>query len=1146
MGDRKQNIVFSANVKEFNSNINQAKNSIKTLNSELKLTQTQLKGNSTNVEALSRKIELLNEKYEEQKIVVENTKKKYEEAVKVYGENSKEAANLYNEYTKQEAVLLDLEQQIKETTKTYNEQINVVKKVGKALEDAGEKIKNAGDKITAVGNSLTKFGAVVGAGLVGITKSAIDFESAFTGVTKTVDGTAEQLQELRTGILQMSTEMPASANEIASVAEAAGQLGIKTEDVLSFSKVMMDLGNSTNLSADEAASALAKFANITGMSADNYSRLGSVVVDLGNNFATTESDIVAMATRLASTGELTGLTEAQIMGLATAMSSVGIEAEAGGSAMSKLLQKMSVAVETGKAGKLTLSSLAKTAGMSAKDFKKAFQEDSAGALAKFIERLNNGERNGKSAIAILQELGLTDVRLMNTILSLSNANGLMGEAVETANKAWSTNTALLTEANKRYNTTESKLEKMKNKFKSLAISLGDQVIPLLSDLLDNAEPLISGLSKAIEKFNKLDDVTKTNIVKFAALAVAIGPVVSGIGKVVSLAGSGISAIGKITSAVGSLSGALATGSTGLASMGSGILALASPTGLAVAGVVALTAAIAAYCVAQEKDLILLANRRKAIEQDVEAREQLIQKQKEQMTADLSEIGYTESLYNELKQITDENGKVKDGYEARAKFIVSELSDALGIEISLTDGVIEKYDELKNSIESVVLKKKAEIIMQAKEEAYTEAIKNRSQAYEELAELQQKAGEAHSKMWASSGRESMKAKMELEQLNGAIASQVELVNGYAEDIANYEYDLQLMQQGTTESIEELVNRNILAYGSETNSREENLKKQMEIVAMEIQTNKNKFDEMIMAGQTANAQIYQNQIDAEQNQLTALAESLVGMTNTVSELTPAQVEMWKLLADTSFMTYSDAINQMNPETAKEIQEITGTIAVNKTVETEAGKLGDRTQSLWWEEVSKMTPDTVATIAEVRGAIDTDTSVQNASGDMGIRTKDNFVKKADGENTGKQYDEGVKVGIENNQGPVFSAISSFAHRMLSMIASIFDSHSPSRETAKLGKYFVQGFGVGIDDEENQAIARVSEFGTNIVSAFNGALSNSIQDNALTNMLSDTELLNDGIVNNLSPKSLTVQFFPQQMTEVEMQRAEKYIREKWGAEVV
>ena len=127
-----------------------------------------------------------------------------------------------------------------------------------------------------------------------------------------------------------------------AVASAAGQLGIATPDIMSFTEVMVKLGDTTNLNAEEAASSLAKFANVTQMSAKDYDRLGSVIVDLGNNFATTESDIVSMATRLAATGELAGLSESQIMALATAMSSVGIEAEAGGTAMSKLLKNTSI------------------------------------------------------------------------------------------------------------------------------------------------------------------------------------------------------------------------------------------------------------------------------------------------------------------------------------------------------------------------------------------------------------------------------------------------------------------------------------------------------------------------------------------------------------------------------------------------------------------------------------------------------------------------------------------------------------------------------------------------------------------------------------------------------------------------------------
>ena len=115
---------------------------------------------------------------------------------------------------------------------------------------------------------------------------------------------------------------------------------------------MIDLGNSTNLSSEDAASQLAKFANITEMSQKDFDKLGSSIVDLGNNFATTEADIVDMAMRLAGAGHQVGMSEGQILGLATALSSVGIEAEMGGSAMSKAMVKMQNAVELG-GGKLT-------------------------------------------------------------------------------------------------------------------------------------------------------------------------------------------------------------------------------------------------------------------------------------------------------------------------------------------------------------------------------------------------------------------------------------------------------------------------------------------------------------------------------------------------------------------------------------------------------------------------------------------------------------------------------------------------------------------------------------------------------------------------------------------------------------------------
>ncbi len=1099
MGSKKQNIIFSANTDEFNKNIDQAKNSIKTLNSELKLNQSQLKGNSNNIETLRGRLELLNNKYEEQTKVVENTRKKYEEAVKVYGENSTEAQNLNRKLLEEQTTQQNLANQIKLTNTSIEAQANSFKILGDKLQNAGDKITNVGDKISSVGNALSKMSAVATVGIVAVSKSAIDFESAWTGVTKTVDGTTEQLEELRSGILKLSTEIPSSATSIASVGEAAGQLGIQTENILSFSKAMIDLGNSTNLTADEAASQLAKFANITEMSQKDFDKLGSAIVDLGNNYATTEADIVSMAMRLAGAGHQVNLTEGEILGLSTALSSVGIEAEMGGSAISKAMIKMQNAVELGgeklsvvlkKTGMslrdlelmasndskgfkelaqgigmtstevkqlitagANLEDFAKVSGMSAEQFKKAWKDDAAGALSAFIQGLGNAENKGESAIGMLTEMGFTEVRLRDSLLRAANAGNLFSDAIANGNKAWNENVALTNEANKRYGTTESQIQKIKNKVQSMAISLGDELLPTVGTLIENAEPLIDNITSCVKEFNELDDVSKSNIIKMGALAIATGPVISGVGKLVSTVGSGISTIGKLSSEIGKISTVTSSGATGAQALSIGISTLVNPSTLAIAGIVGLTAAVTAFCVAKEKETIALSNNMKAIQDDVRERQNLIDKQNEQISANLTEITNTELLYGELRQITDENGKVKDGYEKRANFIINELKDALGIEISMTDGVINNYKNLQQEIDNTILKKKAEIIMQGQEEAYTQAIQNRGKAYEELAKLQDQLQEANIKYWSSTGREQAQAKTQIDILSSSIREQTALVNGYADDIANYEYNLQLMQTNTTESLEELVNRNIVAYSSETSSREEQLQKQMQIVQMEIQTNQEKWNTLISQGDLANATIYQNQITSQENQLQSLADNLVNMTNTIGELSPLQIQMWQSLADNSYFTYCTAINQMDPATGEEIQRITGRIATNKTVETASGEMGNRAHKLFETNVSEMVVDTNTTITNVKDAINTDSTVETASGGMGDRAQKLFLQHADGPTTGKNYDEGVRKGIDDHAGPVYSAVERFGHSLLGKLASIFDSHSPSRETAKLGKYFVQG---------------------------------------------------------------------------------------------
>lgn len=346
--------------------------------------------------------------------------------------------------------------------------------------------------------------------LIDCAKSAIEFESAFAGVEKTVDGTEDELKDISDGIKELATEIPLTTSELAKIAETAGQLGIAKENILGFTEVVANLSATTDLSAEEAAVSLARIANITKLMTSEYDNFGSTLVALGNNSAAFESEILAMTTRLASTGDIVGATNAQLLGIATTLVSVGIEAEAGGTAFSKLLKDIETAIATGSD---KVAQYAKVAGMSASDFAAAWEKDAVGAVAKFIEGLGNLESQGGSAIVTLKDLELSDQRLQNVILALNGAQGLLTNNLELANNAWADNNALTEEAEKRYSTTESKITLAKTAIDNLKITIGDELLEQFDGFIGKFTDLVTECDKFLQK--NPDVITGINTLKKA-------------------------------------------------------------------------------------------------------------------------------------------------------------------------------------------------------------------------------------------------------------------------------------------------------------------------------------------------------------------------------------------------------------------------------------------------------------------------------------------------------------------------------------------------------------------------------------------------------------------------------------------------------
>ena len=419
--------------------------------------------------------------------------------------------------------------------------------MGKTLEDFGKKASATGKTLTGAGKTLTTTVTtpIVAMGTAAI-KASLDFESSFTSVRKTVDATEAEFSALASASKSMSTQIAASTTEINEVMATAGQLGIANDYLVDFTRTMIDLGNSTDIVANDAASTLAKFANITTMDQSQFGNLGATLVDLGNNFATVESDIMNMSLRLAAAGHQVGLTEPQILGFAAALSSVGVRAEMGGSAFSKALINMEVAAETGGQA---LEDFARVSGMTAEGFKALWDSDPAAAFQAFIVGLAQMDEAGVSAIATLQEIGIAEIRLRDTLLRSVNANELFAEAQATAVNAWEENTALTEEANKRYATTESRLTNLKNTAVLFAQQIGDDLNPTIQELIDGANELLEG-------FLAMDEAQRQQIVRMAAYAAAAGPVLLVLGKATKGIGTLSTGIGKFATAVGKAGGGM--------------------------------------------------------------------------------------------------------------------------------------------------------------------------------------------------------------------------------------------------------------------------------------------------------------------------------------------------------------------------------------------------------------------------------------------------------------------------------------------------------------------------------------------------------------------------------------------------------------
>lgn len=403
---------------------------------------------------------------------------------------------------------------------TMSEKFLRLSETYQGLDNLEKKLNAISDTFGKISKATAGLSADAWKNLTASAKAAIEFEEAFAGIKKTVDETATtSYQDLMLSIREMSKEIPVTAAELSKIGEIAGQLGIKADDLMEFTRVVADLGATTNVSGQEAATMIAQLFNITSKGDfSNLDRFASALVHLGNNAATDEKTILELTTRLAAAGKNANMTQYEMLALSTAMASVGLNAESGGSAISRIMQDISKAISLGGA---YLKKWSYVAGISADEFKKRWRTDALGTLSLVIKRIGTLADEKTPIIELLTKLGISNIRTIDTMQRLVAAGDAVDEMLSLSKEGWSENVALTIEAEKRYATVQSRLTILKNTFTDMAYSLGEVMLPYISQFVD-------WLQQLLNKFTSLDEVQRKIILVMGLVTAAISPVAKAI------------------------------------------------------------------------------------------------------------------------------------------------------------------------------------------------------------------------------------------------------------------------------------------------------------------------------------------------------------------------------------------------------------------------------------------------------------------------------------------------------------------------------------------------------------------------------------------------------------------------------------------
>ncbi len=724
--------------------------------------------------------------------------------------------------------------------------------------------------------------AIAGIGTYAI-KVGSDFEAGMSKVQAISGATGEEIEKLTEKAKEMGQKTKFSATESAEAFQYMAMAGWKTEDMLNGIEGIMNLAAASGEDLASVSDIVTDALTAFGLQAKDSGHFADVLAKASSN---SNTNVGLMGATFKYVAPIAGSMKYSVEDTAVAiglMANAGIKGEQAGTALRSMLTRLVKPPKEASDALKKLNISAKNSDGTMKPLSQTLQE-----LRKKFSKLNDSQKASyASSIAgteamsgMLAIVNASDSDFDKLTASINNADGASKEMADTMN-----------------DNVKGAMTLLKSNIESVGIKIYDKIKEPLKKLINEVSKYVSKIPTMLKNVYNWINRNKEAIKK---LIIIVGSLTAG-----------FLAYQKVLAVIKAIN------------MAKNFSNLINPIGLVVSSIVALTSAFVGLQVAHFNEITSLNGLRKEVENQKKSWEELQQTRQNSLNSSMTEIGICEELKNELMQITDENGKVKTGYEDRAKVILNTLNGALGTEYQLNGDIIEQYQELKNNIDEVIAKKKAESVLTAYQNEYGVAIKEQSKATETLIGLKQQQIEASKKLATGTYKERIEAQQTLSVIGDKMKEQTDLIGSYGKTIQDYENLQKATAEGSAETITSAIDEIGISYETTKTKVGESVIEQINAQQKYVDSLRSILGVAKKNHDTYQEQILKKQLTTNEEQLNNLKNSLKDQTNTVKELTPEQIEAWKETANRSVVEYSQLLSNVSEDTRKEIEEATGIV-------------------------------------------------------------------------------------------------------------------------------------------------------------------------------------------------------------------------------